>query len=70
MLFVLVIVSHVRDVVISSGVALLLLWPLYTGYSLCALSRDKLLRKRILFSYLVSWLILVWIVYKAVKAVI
>jgi hypothetical protein len=69
-LFGVVIVSHVRSVVIVSGVALLLLWPIYTGLSLRALRRAKMLHKRVLFSYLLTWLILIWVVYKAMRAVI
>jgi hypothetical protein len=69
-LFTLVIFSHNRSVVIASGVAVLLIWPLYIGQSLRELWRAELLRKRVLFSYLLTCLILIWVVYKAMRAVI
>jgi hypothetical protein len=69
-LFAFVVVSHVPRVVIASGTALVLLWPLYAAYSLRRIWRVESVRKKLVFSYVLSWLILLWVVYNAVKVVI
>jgi hypothetical protein len=69
-LFGFVIVSHVPAIVIGSGLGLVLLWPAFVGYTLRPFWRAKSVRTRLLITYLLSWLILVWIVFRAVKALI
>jgi hypothetical protein len=69
-LFALVTVSHAPAVVIASGSALVLLWPAWAGYALRPFWRAKSVRTRLAISFLLSWLILVWVVYQSVRAVI
>jgi hypothetical protein len=69
-LFALVAVSHEPAVVIASGLALVLLWPAWAGYALRPFWRAHSVRTRLLISFALSWLILIWVVFRAVRAVI
>lgn len=69
-LFALVAVSHVPAVVIASGLALVLLWPAWAGYALRPFWHAKSVRTRLVISFILSWLILIWVVFRAVRAVI
>jgi hypothetical protein len=62
--------SRVPAVVIGCGVAVLILWPLFTGYVIRPFLGSKSPhRARIVISYVFSWLILAWVVFKSIKAV-
>jgi hypothetical protein len=69
-LFALVIFSHVPKVVVASGVALIVFWPLYAAYSLRRIWRIESVRKKLVLSFSLSWLVLLWVVYNALKAAI
>ena len=70
-LFGFVIFSRVPAVVIGCGAAVLVLWPLFTGYAIRPFLRSKSPhRARIVISYFFSWLILAWVVFKSIKAVL
>jgi hypothetical protein len=69
-LFGFVIASHVPAVVTGCGVGLVVLWPLLAGYALRPFWRSKSLhRTRLVIAYLLSWLILAWVVFKSIQAV-
>jgi hypothetical protein len=62
--------SRVPAVVIGCGVAVLILWPLFTGYVIRPFLGSKSPhRARIVISYVFRWLILAWVVFKSIKAV-
>jgi hypothetical protein len=58
--FVLFVISDSRAVILASGIALLLLYPLLTAHSLRPIWRTKAIPKRILLTYSWVWLILAW----------
>ena len=69
-LFGFVIASHVPAVVVGCGVGLIVLWPLFAGYALRPFWRSKSShRTRLVISYLLSWLILAWVVFRSIRAV-
>lgn len=69
-LFLLFLISHTRVVILISGVALLLLFPVQAAYSLKRVWRTKSIPKVVLLSYILAWLIIAWLYYQRVKAVI
>lgn len=68
--FLFLIISHIRALVFISGAVLLLIWPLWTARSIRRIWRGRPIPKRLLFSCLLSWLILAWVVFKCVRAVV
>lgn len=70
-LFGFVIGSHVPAIVIGCGIGLVVLWPPFVGYGLRPFWRSKSSRRmHLLVMYFLSWLILVWFVFKSIEAVL
>jgi hypothetical protein len=59
--------SHARAVVIAAGVAALALQGVGT-YSLRLIWREKTMPKLVMFTFVLTWLILAWLVYQRVMA--
>jgi hypothetical protein len=68
--FALFVISDVRAVVLASGIALLLLYPLLTAHSLRHIWQTKVMPKRILLPYIWAWLILAWWLLHRLKLVV
>jgi hypothetical protein len=59
--------SHVRAVVITAGVAALTLQAVGT-YSLWRVWRDKTMHRLVMLTFILTWLVLAWLVYQRVLA--
>jgi len=70
LLFLLFLFSHISAVTLTSGAASLLLYPVLAAYSLRRIWRTKPIPKLVLLSHILAWLIIAWLYYQRVKAVI
>ena len=59
--------SHVRAVVITAGVVALVLQTVGT-YSLWRIWREKTMRRLVMLAFVLTWLVLAWLVYQRVTA--